>query len=153
MRNLKTYNQLFESIKQLKTHFFEDSKFNNTLEYIQNNNPNIKDITETPLIIDIIKNHSFTIELFQEFIDNGVDLNITDKYNRSPLIKISEILNPDLSIIKLFIDNGADWNIIDTSKNDFLDMLSKIPKQIIIDEYPEKYDKYLMINNLNNFGI
>jgi hypothetical protein len=60
----------------------------------------------------------------------------------------------DFEIIDEFIKNDIDWNIIDNKGRSFIDYITD---QYVIDEiienYPEKYEKYLKISKVKKFNI
>jgi ankyrin repeat protein len=81
----------------------------------------------------------------------GVDINHVDNSGDSPLIYTA--YQYKLDAMKMLIDAGADWNIKDNNNNTFLDILDNEDRELIIDDYPEKYKDYLMKKDIEKYNL
>ncbi|KAJ3448512.1 ankyrin repeat ph and sec7 domain containing protein secg-related [Anaeramoeba flamelloides] len=64
----------------------------------------------------IICNPYISIETIQSFLDLGIDINITNQNNDTPLHSLLKQRNPRLEIVKFFLDNFADLKFQNTDK-------------------------------------
>ena len=96
----------------------------------------------------------FNEKIAQYLIDNGADINY--KLVSTYLIKF----HTHLGIVNFLLKNKANPNIKNFKKDDWFDIMHKSYKKIIVDNLvikytylAEDYDKWLLNNNLKNFGI
>lgn len=59
----------------------------------------------TPLMYAIMKRDITVVNIL---IENGADVNIPNKYGKTPLMVAADMFKDDDTIIKLLLDNGAD---------------------------------------------
>jgi ankyrin repeat protein len=60
------------------------------------------------------------VEDVKHFIEMGMDVNLKDKYGRTPLMHA--ILNNDIELVKLLLENGADVTISDPYGRSMLEL-------------------------------
>jgi ankyrin repeat protein len=103
---------------------------------------------DTPLIRASYYGH---LEIVKLLIENGADVNCKDKDGWTPLMNSSHMNH--LEIVKTLIENGADWNIKNIYNEDFVFYLSKKNKEIIIREYPEEYELYILKKDVEKYNL
>ena len=81
-------------------------------------------------------------EIAKKLIELGADINTTQSDGKTPLIICCELNRFDM--IQTLIENGADWNIKDDEDMDFLDHISDEYRKYVIEDYPDKYENYLI---------
>jgi hypothetical protein len=117
---------------------------------------------DTPLINASKKIFYSGIKLL---IDNNADVNLTNKFNETPLTIISQLPQYTINkhkniinkIIDLFIENNINLNIKSKGRGNIynytaLDYNDYI-KEYIKNNYPEKYEEYLMIQNRDKYNL
>jgi len=162
MKNLKTYNQLFErhitvelemtSLEGLKLAVEEGEDINE-----------IDDLYfETPLTMSIRSFFSEPMnyrpewfEIIEYLISAGADVNKKDDYKNTPLLtSVKRSKNRvNMKIIRLLTDNGADWLIRATDGDYFIDKLNSSYQEELKELYPDKYNKYIKAKSARKFKI
>jgi ankyrin repeat protein len=84
-------------------------------------------------------------------IEAGADLDIQDEGDSTALILAAQAKN--MAIVEYLIEAGANWNIKNDNDTDFLGSLDWNAKLRIIQQYPEQYKKYLMIQKSEKFNL
>lgn len=88
-----------------------------------------------------------------------IDLNTKDEWGKTALIYASywRFSTKMIKMVNELIKAGADWNITDNTGKDFIDYLNNDKRldivNNIINEYPEKYEKYLIKKKANKYNI
>ena len=94
-------------------------------------------------------------EMLKKLLKLGADPNYQCEDSGETALMIAAEANL-LNIITLLIESGADWNIKSNTENrdrDFVYYLSNDIKEIIIEQYPEKYKDYLMKNDADKYNL
>jgi len=102
------------------------------------------------------------------FLDD-VDVNEVDELNYTPLNLLAYHTFSTFStnihyylclpfdvkfkMFKLLIDKDADWNITDFDGNDFIHYLDDDMKKKIIESYPDKYQEYIMRQEVKKYNL
>ena len=155
MKFIKTFEDRYSDIfTNINNNIFEACR-NGVLELVK------KFIEVDKIDVNIIDRHSYTpiilaadnnrIDVVEYLIEKGADINYQDIYDRTALQYAT--LRENINIVKVLIESNANWNLKDNLDNDFLAYLQLNDKNKIIDEYPEQYQKYLMIKKAENFNI
>lgn len=133
--------------KELKNFFIDDS----TLTFYNINFKN-DDGGWTPLTAAIYYNRK---DMLKELLEFGADINYYDSAGQTPLMLAAARCSPgSLEMMSILIEYGADWNIVNKwSKTDFFDYTNEDVKKIIIEDYPEKYQEYLMKKDSEKYNI
>lgn len=87
----------------------------------------------------------------KELIENYGEINCQDGSGWTPLMYAVNYKN--MPAIITLIDAGADWNITEHNNRDFLDMMLKDTKKLIIKRFPDKYKYYLLIKKSKKFNL
>lgn len=141
-------------MKYIKTYEWMDQNINNKLlDGIRlNDDIKILDLLKQGADINCKNDYEWSLlmvailydrkEITKKLIELGADINMTQYDGKTPLIIASEINRFDA--IQLLIENDADWNIKDAEDMDFLDHISDEYRKYVIEDYPDKYENYLM---------
>ena len=86
----------------------------------------------------------------KKLIKAGVDVNYQESSNTA-LMWASSYSN--IEIVKELIKAGADWNIQNKLDRDFLYYLKDENKEIIIKEFPEEYELYLLKKETDKYNL
>jgi len=182
MKNIKTFNQLFESVvdyqslcryeNKEKIKKLLDSGFDiNTIIYddktllylsAEYDNGNLKFLLENGADPNISKNNNWplirAIENIQDnntiqLLEAGANINVRGKaLKKSPLLYSTNWLKPT-ELTYILIDKGADWNLQDENGDVFLDYLGDRYKKEMKEKYPTKYKDAENEIFKNNFNI
>ena len=154
MKFIKTFEDRYSDIfTNINNNIFEACR-NGVLELVKKfievdkidvNKPNNN--SNTPLIIASDTNR---IDVVEYLIGKNANINYQDKFGRTALHYAS--MRSNISIVKILIKSDANWNLMDYFNADFLHYLNSY-KNRIITEYPEQYQKYLMIKKAEKFNI
>jgi serine/threonine-protein phosphatase 6 regulatory ankyrin repeat subunit B len=92
------------------------------------------------------------IKIVKELLNQGIDVNIQNNYGWTALIYAS--YKGHLDIVKeLLKKDEINLNLKDNDGKDFFDHLKDNQKEIIMIEFPEEYEKYLMNKKINKYNI
>lgn len=160
------YIKTFES-KQLNHQLLNALKTKASLDRIRKliangADVNCKSVSErTPLILAINK---IWFNCAKLLIENGADVNYKGRNNETALMNIpyfgeysiNKYLENIKKIINLLIESGTDLNVINNKNEDVFDLFDKTPfdfRTYIINNYPEKYDNYLVKKSGNKYNL
>ena len=165
MKNLKTY-KAFEAI-DIKPELYKyiDNKDIESIKEFVNDYDNFSRLdtrykSYTPLIYCIVelsskKNKQIYRKIIKLLLNAGADPDAENNEKIRPLFYA--VISRDIKIIKYLIDAGADWSFryADWVNNGqtFFEMLNDTDKEIIKQEYPEKYDRYIKKQKSNKFKL
>lgn len=171
MKNLKTY-KAFEAI-DIKPELYKyiDNKDIESIKEFVNDYDNFSRLDTrykayTPILYCFIKIYSSdrfdspdlyriarstNIMIIKLLLDAGADPDGENKFGLTPLIYIT--LYEDMEIIRILLDANADMSTVDEYGNTFFDKLNKENQEIIKQEYPEKYDRYIKKQKSNKFNL
>ena len=141
---------------------FEGSRYESDridfIDFIKDKNPNIIDSEGEPLIFNVYHNEHLNREerykIFKLMIDNGLDVDVSIEDGNTILIEIAneDEDDVDFDLLYLLIDAGADWNLMPLGYT-FIDALYDDEQEVIINKYPEKYQKYIREKQARKFNI
>jgi ankyrin repeat protein len=151
--NYNRFVKLNENVQKWNYKLLDYSKngnLNGVIECIKNGaDVNCEDNDGwTPLILSSFYGH---LEIVKILIENGGNVNCKSNYGNTPLMESS--YSGHLEIVKLLIENGTDWNIKNKYNNDFMYYLSEENKEIIIKEYPEEYELYILKKDVEKYNL
>ena len=172
MKTLKTYKQLFEKEFQFNTWFNKLYRHRLSLSDLDDINTTkdgidtLDDDNISVLYNLIIYDYPFTF--IEKAINYGADVNLIIKKNtvleyqgedniiniqNTNSLFIAALSLTSLKGFKLIIEQGANWNIKNNDGKDFMDFLDKDTKEDIINNYPDKYQDFLDLKNMDKFNI
>jgi len=91
------------------------------------------------------------LSLVKELIEAGANIDFQDDDGETALMIASNFVH--IEIVRELIKAGADWNIKDNDNRDFLDHLLTVIKKQIIEEFPEKYQNYLIKKDAEKYNL
>jgi ankyrin repeat protein len=124
--------------------FFKNKSFHNlqTINFVNDDN-------FTPLTYAVYHER---IEILKKLIKFGANVNYPNSNGETPLMVAATENNLDM--LRILTDNGADWNKRDISGNDFFDCLFDAEyEQILIEEYPKKYEDYIIKKDARKYNL
>jgi len=98
-------------------------------------------LSEEEKFIVLAKSGDKYIPKIREEVQKGVNVDVKDRFGTTALIYAANVR--EMNMIRALLDLGADWNNKHQGRT-FLDELSPEKREIIINEYPEKYKEFLM---------
>jgi len=128
----------------LYKNFYKDKSFGNlyTINFVNDDN-------FTPLTAAVYYERT---EILEKLIKFGANVNYTNENGETPLMVAATENNLDM--LRILTDNGADWNKRNISGNDFFDCLFDAEyEQILIEEYPKKYEDYIIKKDAKKYNL
>jgi ankyrin repeat protein len=151
MKYIKTY----ENVNDRFVDLIRMGSYYRVLDMIQNHDIDFNYVEQgdgwTPLTAAIFHENENIVKLL---IKNGADVNLpyqnTDE-KTTPLMLAGDI--NVYNIIAMLIEADADWNLKDIYGEDFLDHTYEDWVEIIKEDYPEKYEEYLMKKQAEQYNL
>ena len=130
--NSDTYkhSEYFNILKQLISYGIDVNKKTNVNSMVRT----------TPLLLTKFP------EVAELLIDAGGDVNEKDSSKNTPLILAAQ--KERMYIIEILIKNGANWNALNDDGKSFIDYLKYNDIEKLKKSYPEKYEEYLDVIEL-----
>lgn len=87
----------------------------------------------------------------KKLLKEGANINYPDGNGNTPLMIAAQSNN--FNMIQFFIESGANWNINNIDDKDFIDQLDDQYLEIVIENYPDKYENYLDWKNAKKYNL
>ena len=120
-------------------------------------NPELVNITnssyedDSPLLLAINRER---YEIAEKLVKLGANINYQSEGGETPLMVAGGVGDVNsYDIITMLIESGADWNIKDLDGDDFLHYLTEEDEEKVIEDYPEKYEDYLLKKKEEKYNI
>ena len=115
-------------------------------ELVNSTNSSYED--DSPLLLAINRER---YEIAEKLVELGADINHQNKNNhKTPLMYAGA---NSYNMITLLIDADADWNIKDSDGKDFFNYLDEDVEEMVIEDYPEEYEQYLLKKKEEKYNI
>jgi len=150
-----TLFKIFEKISELDWKLLDAIEFDNRVDKVDKlvkRGANVNIIspeTGWSLLTSAIERDR--IDILKYLLKNGADVNLIDNNGLTSLFYAAD--HESLSSLQLLINAGADWYIKDKYGDYFIDNLSEELKKIISEDYPEKYEEYLIRKKADKYNI